>query len=109
MTWNRSGRPWHGWCSFTQRYAARDFDVFRANLVSADGLRLPEIDEVRHAEVAELRGAACVEEDVCGLDVAMDDAAVMRRFETADDVERHAPDLRRREPLAGGEAVLERT
>ena len=62
----------------------------------AAGLGLAEVDEVRDAEVAELRGAARVEEDVRRLDVAVHDAAVVRRLEPADDVERHPPDLRPR-------------
>ena len=46
---------------------------------------------MRDAEVAELRGAARVEEDVRRLDVAMHDAAVVRGLEPADHVERHPP------------------
>ncbi len=71
-------------------------------------LRLAEIDEVRDAEVAELCGAAGVEEHVRRLDVAMHDPAMVRGFEPADDVEGHAPDLRAGEAFAACEALRER-
>ena len=60
------------------------------------------------AEIAELGGAARVEEHVRRLDVAVHDAAVMRGLESADDVERHPADLGRRQPLPRGEPLLER-
>ena len=43
------------------------------------GLRLPEVDQVSHAEVAQLGVTGGVEEDVRRLDVAVDDAALVRR------------------------------
>src|SRR5206468_9791102 len=74
----------------------------------AAGLGLSQVDEVGDAEVAELRRATRIEEYVRRLDVAMHDAAVMRRLEPTDDVERHPADLRRRQLLAAAEALRER-
>ena len=60
------------------------------------------------AEVAELGGAARVEEDVGRLDVAVDHAAVVRGLQPGDHVERHPPDLHRGQPVAGGDPLGER-
>ena len=54
-------------------------------------LRLPEVDQVSAAEVAQLRVAGGVEEDVGRLDVAMHDAALVRRAQRGQQVQRQAP------------------
>src|SRR5262249_49491539 len=72
------------------------------------GLRRTQVEEVGDAEVAELSDAARVEKDVGRLDVAVDDAAVVRVRERAEDVEREAPHLGGGEVRAAGEPGGER-
>ena len=74
----------------------------------AAGLRLAEVDEVGAAEVAELGVAGDVEEDVGRLDVAVDDAALVRGVQRRQQVERQPPRGRaaKRPPAASRSASV---
>ena len=60
----------------------------RERAQEAARLRLAEVGEVRAAEVAELRVAGGVEEDVRGLHVAVNDAALVRRAQRRQQIQR---------------------
>ena len=68
----------------------------RQRAEEAARLRLAEVGEVRAAEVAQLRVAGGVEEDVGGFDVAVDDAALVRRAQRRQQIERQPPARRGR-------------
>ena len=74
----------------------------------AAGLRLAEVDQVGGAEVAELGVAGGVEEDVGRLDVAVDDAALMRGVQRRQQLQRQPPPRRRRQRAARGQPILQR-
>ena len=61
------------------------------------GLGLAEVGQVGAAEVAELGVAGGVEEDVGRLDVAVDDAALVRGAQRGEQIERQPPAGRRRQ------------
>ena len=63
--------------------------------------------DVRDAEVGDLDAAVGQQEDVRRLDVAMDDAELVRVVERIQDLRHDAHDVGRREPLVRLEVVLE--